>query len=398
MTEFTVEQKSYLFDTHNRSKLCFKKGRGVYLYSLSGSKYLDFAAGVAVNALGHCNKKINKVLARQSKKLWHVSNLYTIKEADDFAKQICNKTFADKVFFCNSGAEAVEGLIKLIRRYYYVNNNPQKNRIITFKGSFHGRTIATVCASGNQKYMEGFAPHLDGFDNIEYGDINLVKNAITPQTAGIVVEPIQGEGGVRFAGFEFLKQLRQLCDEHNILLGLDEVQCGNARTGKLFAYQHANIVPDAVATAKGIGNGFPLGFVMAKQNVAQAISVGTHGTTFGSNPLAMAVGMAVLEEISNQKFLDNVTEVSNFFMQKLNDLHKKYNQKVLSTRGFGLMLGLQINAKYKPIDIVEKCRDKGLLLTTAGTDVLRILPPLIITKKHVQKAIGIIDEVIKNLE
>jgi len=389
--------QSYLFNTHNRSSIGFKKGRGVYLYAVDGKKYLDFAAGIAVNALGHCPRSVNKTLNKQAKKLWHISNLYTIPEAEQFAKMLCDNTFADKVFFCNSGAEALETVIKLARRYHYVAGNHEKNRIITFKGSFHGRTIATVCASGNTKYMEGFAPHLEGFDNIQYGNIELIKQAINPQTAAILIEPIQGEGGVNFAGFEFLRELRKLCSEHNILLALDEVQCGNGRTGKIFAHEHADITPDILATAKGIGNGFPLGAVLATNKVAEVIVPGTHGTTYGSNPLSMAVGMEVFGQITKPKFLANVAESGRYFMQKLQQVVKNHPQKLIEARGFGLMLGLQLSANYKPSNLLEKCRQNGLLAATAGADVLRLLPPLIITKKHIDEACKIIDKSLNSL-
>jgi acetylornithine/N-succinyldiaminopimelate aminotransferase len=392
--------QSALFSTHNRAKLCFKRGKGCYLYTPCGKKYLDFTSGIAVNALGYSNKKVNRALHKQSKKLWHVSNLYIIPEAEEFANLICNKTFADKVFFCNSGAEAIETVIKTIRRYHYIKGNPEKNRIITFKGSFHGRTIATVCASGNTKYMEGFAPHLDGFDNIEYGDIKLVEKTISQNTAGIILEPIQGEGGVNFAGFEFLRQIRDLCNKNNILLGLDEVQCGNSRTGKIFAYEHANIVPDILGTAKGIANGFPLGMVLATNDVANAISVGTHGTTYGSNPLAMKVGIEVFNQISQDSFLQNVTEISNYFHNKLNEtlLNPLAKKIITNIKGYGLMIGLKIDQTYNLKDIVLILRENGLLVTTAGTDVIRILPPLIATKKEVDIAIKAIKKMTEQLK
>ncbi len=373
---------SFLFNTHNRSPLCFTHGEGVYLFDKNKNKYLDYAAGIAVNSLGHCNQQVNNALVKQANRLWHVSNLYTIDEAEEFAQKMCEKTFADKVFFCNSGAEAVECVIKSIRRYFYVNSKPHKNRIITFKNSFHGRTIATLCASANAKYMEGFAPHLEGFDSIECGDIELVKKTITQQTAGIIIEPVQGEGGVNFVGIKFLEDLRKLCNENDILLAFDEVQCGMGRTGKLFAYQHTSIEPDLIAFAKGIANGFPLGGCLATNKAASGITIGTHGTTYGSNPLAMAVGMEVFDTISQEAFLQEVSNQATYLNARMQLITDSYPEFFTSIKGLGLMRGFECTDALKPQDFVAKARENNLLLATAGSNVIRLLPPLIITKDN----------------
>ena len=388
---------SFLFNTHNRSGIAFAMGQGCYLFDEANNKYLDFASGIAVNSLGHCHPEVNKALTKQANKLWHVSNLYTISEAEAFAKQMCDFTFADKAFFCNSGAEAVECMIKIIRRYFFLKNQPQKNRIITFKNSFHGRTIATVCASANYKYMEGFAPFLDGFDCIDCGDIELVKKTITDKTAGIIIEPVQGEGGVNFVGSAFLQDLRELCNQKNILLALDEVQCGMGRTGTLFAYEQAGIKPDVLAFAKGIANGFPLGGCLATEDAASAITPGTHGTTYGSNPLAMAVGSCVFGIISNPNFLHGVKEVADYLDEKLKNIIANHPDLFVKPRGLGLMRGIECSAALQASVFVEAARANNLLLATAGQNVIRILPPLIIGKSEVDEFAESFNKTIKSL-
>ncbi len=387
---------SFLFNTHNRSSIAFSYGQGCYLFDTENNKYLDFASGIAVNSLGHCHPKVNKALKAQANKLWHISNLYTINEAESFAKQMCEATFADKAFFCNSGAEAVECMIKTIRRYFYLKNQSQKNRIITFKNSFHGRTMATVCASANYKYMEGFAPFLDGFDCIDCGDIELVKKTITHKTAGIIIEPVQGEGGVNFVGATFLQQLRQICSEQNIILALDEVQCGMGRTGALFAYEHAGIKPDILAFAKGIANGFPLGGCLASEDVASAITPGTHGTTYGGNPLAMAVGSCVFGIISDSKFLKNVKETTNYLDLKLKNIVAEHPNLFVKLRGLGHMRGIECSSALQASAFVEAARTNNLLLATAGQNVIRILPPLIIGKPEIEEFADSFNKTIKS--
>jgi len=395
MTNFCTSEK--LLPVHKRFDLIFNKGRGVYLYTDKG-KYLDFGAGIAVNALGHCHKKMVKAINKQAKKLWHVSNIYNTSELNNYAEKLVNSSdFADYVFFCNSGAESIECAIKMIRRYFYVKNQNHKNRIITFTGAFHGRTMATISAASKPKYLEGFEPRLDGFDNVEFGNIEAVKNAINNNTAGILIEPIQGEEGIRVSDKNFIKNLRKLCDENDLLLAFDEVQCGMGRTGKLFAHQFYETKPDIVSTAKAIAGGFPLGACLATKNSASGMVFGVHGTTYGGNPLAMAVANSVLDEILKKNFLKNVQEVGSFLKNELIKIQQKFPDLVDEIRGEGLMLGIKINTKIENGIVVKKFIDNYLLTIPAGENVIRILPPLIITKKQVQEAVNKITKSLKEL-
>jgi len=379
-----------LLPVHNRMNVKFSKGQGVYLYDNYGKKYLDFGAGIAVNSLGHCHPNLVNALKNQAEKLWHVSNIYQGEELEKFADDLVKNTFADYVFFCNSGAESIECGIKMIRRHFYVQNQPEKYRIITFKGAFHGRTIATISAAAKKKYLEGFEPALDGFDNVEFNDIEAVKNAITNKTAGILIEPIQGEEGIRVADKKFIQDLRKLASENNLLLMFDEVQCGVGRTGYLYGYEYFNVIPDIIASAKGIGGGFPLGACLATKNAASGMTSGVHGTTFGGNPLAMAVGDAVLQTILADGFLDDVKQNSDLLKSELQKLQQKFPNIISEIRGVGMMLGIKLQEKYIAADMVDNLKDQGLLLVAAGENVMRILPPLIIEEKHIFEAIGIL--------
>ena len=375
-----------ILPVHKRFDLIFKKGKGVYLYT-KNSKYLDFGAGIAVNALGHCNPKMVKAITRQAKKLWHVSNIYNTSELNNYAdKLVKHSEFADFVFFCNSGAESIECAIKMIRRHFFIKGQPHKNRIITFKGAFHGRTIATISAASKPKYLEGFEPKLDGFDNVEFGNIDEVKKAINENTAGILIEPIQGEEGIRVSSKEFIKSLRKLCDEKELLLAFDEVQCGMGRTGKLFAHEFYETKPDIVSTAKAIAGGFPLGACLATKNASDGMTFGVHGTTYGGNPLAMAVADSVLEVMLKKNFLRNVCETGLFLKNTLIEIKNNFPNIIDEVRGEGLMLGIKINEKIENNQIVKKFIEHKFLTIPAGENVIRILPPLIIKKKHVKEA------------
>ena len=390
-----------LLPIHNRMNVKFTRGSGVYLYDASGKKYLDFGAGIAVNSLGHCHPNLVSALKNQAEKLWHISNIYQGIELEKFADDLVKNTFADYVFFCNSGAESIECGIKMIRRHFYTQNQPEKYRIITFQGAFHGRTMATISAAAKKKYLEGFEPALDGFDNVEFNNIEAVKNAITNKTAGILIEPIQGEEGIRVADKKFIQELRNLADEHNLLLMFDEVQCGVGRTGYLYGYEYFNVIPDIIASAKGIGGGFPIGACLATKNAASGMTVGVHGTTFGGNPLAMAVGDAVLQVILGNGFLDEVKKSGDLLKAELQKLQQKFPNIIAEIRGVGLMLGIKLQEKYIAADMVNLLKDNGLLLVGAGENVMRVLPPLIIDKGNIAEAIEILgltfDELISQL-
>jgi len=386
-----------LLPVHKRFDVTFSHGEGVYLFSNEGKKYLDFGAGIAVNALGHCHPKMVEAITSQAKKLWHVSNIYNVNELNKYAEKLVANTFADYVFFCNSGAESLECTIKMIRRHFYVANQPQKNRIITFTGAFHGRTMATISAAAKKKYLEGFEPALPGFDNVEFGNIEAVKNAITENTAGILIEPIQGEEGIRVSSKKFIQELRKICDEKNLLLAFDEVQCGMGRVGRLFAYEHYEVKPDIVATAKAIAGGFPLGACLATKDAANGMTIGVHGTTYGGNPLAMAVADSVLDVILEKDFLQNVRDRGEQLRVGLTELQKKFPQIIDEVRGVGLMIGLKINQKFENLEVVKKLIENGLLTIPAGENVIRILPPLVITKEHVEEALVKIGKTLGNL-
>mgnify|MGYP000202135754 CR=1 FL=1 len=381
-----------LLPVHKRYDISFSYGKEAYLFT-EDKKYLDFGSGIAVNVLGHCHPRIVDALSNQAKKLWHVSNIYCGNELNNYAEKLVSKSFADYVFFCNSGAESIECAIKMIRRHFYVKNQPNKNRIITFTGAFHGRTIATISAAAKEKYLEGFKPALEGFDNVEFGNIEAVKNAITKNTAAILIEPIQGEEGIVVADKKFIQDLRKICDENDMLLAFDEVQCGMGRTGHLFAYEYYQVIPDIIAIAKAIAAGFPLGACLATKNAAQGMTTGTHGTTYGGNPLAMSVANEVLDIILEKDFLNNVKKIGEELKSELIKLQQKFPDFIVEVRGVGLMLGLKINQKFDQAKLVEKLIENQLLLIPASNNVLRILPPLIINSNHVKESLQKMEKV-----
>ena len=387
---------SHLAKNYNRKKISFVKGKGSYLYTASGKKYLDFVQGIAVNCLGHANPKLIKTIKDQSKKLWHVSNAFQIPEGEKLAKKLCQKTFADYVIFQNSGAEATEAAIKVARRYYYSIGKPNKNRILCVKNSFHGRTIATIFASGSKKMTEGFGPKVQGFDHFAFGNHDTLKKKITKNTAAIMVEPIMGEGGIKVIPDWCLKELRKLCDRKKILLIIDEVQTGISRSSDFFAFERSKIKPDIVPIAKGIGGGFPIGAVLMNKKVASGMTPGTHGSTFGGNPLAMSIGNTVIDIVSSKKFLDNVKKTSNYFFSKLNQLKKKYPNLIEEIRGRGLLIGIKL---YKDQSkFIDKLMDNKLLTIRAADNVVRILPPLNVKKKELDYALDIMNKVCSELE
>ncbi|GAB4181756.1 MAG: aspartate aminotransferase family protein [Thalassobaculales bacterium] len=379
---------SAVMPTYGRYELAFERGEGPYLFTADGRRYLDFAAGIAVNALGHAHPHLVRALQEQAGKVWHVSNLYRIPEQERLAERFAAHSFADKVFFCNSGAEAVEGAIKLARKYQYETGHPERWRVISCQGAFHGRTLATLAAAGNEKYLKGFGPQTDGFDLVPFGNMNELRDRITPATAAILVEPVQGEGGIRPADLQYLKALRQVADEFGLLLIFDEVQCGMGRTGKLFAHEWAGVTPDVLATAKGIGGGFPLGAFMATDKAAAGMVPGSHGSTYGGNPLAMAVGNAVLDVLLAPGFLEQVDRVARYAWKRLKAIVADHPQAFSELRGAGLMLGLKCVGPNT--EMVDRLRAEGLLMVTAGDNVVRLVPPLIITEAHVDEAADII--------
>lgn len=376
--------------TYARIDVVFERGEGPYLYATDGRRFLDFTAGIAVNAFGHAHPYLVKALEAQAHKLWHTSNLFRVAGQESLATRLTDLTFADTVFFTNSGTEAWECGAKLIRKYHYSNGNPQKTRIITFEQAFHGRTMGAIAAAKQEKLVKGFAPLLEGFDQVAFGNLNELRNAVTPETGGICVEPIQGEGGIRAGSVEFLRGLREVCDEFGLLLFFDEIQCGMGRTGKLFAHEWAGITPDVMCVAKGIGGGFPLGACLATERAASGMVAGTHGSTYGGNPLAMAVGNAVLDLMTEPGFLDAVQRISGVLEGRLEQLIAKYPKLFTELRGQGLMRGVKCEPPVG--DIVAKARENGLLLVTAGDNVFRILPPLNIGEAEVDEAIAILDK------
>ena len=384
---------SALAKNYNRKKISFKKGKGSFLYSSNGKRYLDFVQGIAVNSLGHANTHLVNAINKQSKKLWHVSNAFIIPEGEKLAKRLTKKTFADFVIFQNSGAEATEAAIKIARRYFYSIGQLKKNRILCVKNSFHGRTLATIYASGSKKMTEGFGPKVDGFDHFEFGDHQSLKKSITNKTAAVMVETVMGEGGIKTIPNWCLKGLRKICNQKKILLILDEVQCGIGRSGKFFAFENSKIKPDIVPIAKGIGGGFPLGAVLMNKKVAKGMTAGTHGSTFGGNPLAMSVGNAVLDQIFKKGFLTNVRKLSKYFHLELNILKKEFPKIIKEVRGVGLLIGLQLfNDQTK---FIQKLIDNKLLTIRAAENVIRILPPLNVKKQEIDLAIKIIKKVCK---
>jgi len=382
---------SALAKNYNRRKISFKYGKGSFLYSTNGKKYLDFVQGIAVNSLGHANLHLINAINKQSKKLWHVSNAFIIPEGEKLAQRLAKKTFADFVIFQNSGAEATEAAIKVARRYFYSIGKKKRNRILCVKNSFHGRTLATIYASGSKKMTEGFGPKIDGFDHFEFGDHKSLRKSITNKTAAIMVETVMGEGGIKVIPDWCLKGLRKICNEKKILLILDEVQCGIGRSGNFFAFENSKIKPDIVPIAKGIGGGFPLGAVLMNKRVASGMTAGTHGSTFGGNPLAMSVGNAVLDQIFKKGFLTNVKKSSKYFYSELNKLKKEFPKLIKEVRGVGLLIGLQLHNNQEKF--IQKLMDNKLLTIRAAENVIRILPPLNVKKQEIDMAIKIIKKV-----
>ena len=384
---------SALAKNYNRRKIAFKKGKGSFLYATNGKKYLDFCMGIAVCSLGHANPYLIKAINKQSKKLWHVSNAFQIPEGEKLAKRLTQKTFADSIIFQNSGVEATEAAIKVARRYFYSIGQPKKNRILCIKNSFHGRTLATIYASGSKKMTEGFGPKIDGFDHFEFGNHQSLKKSITKKTAAIMVETVMGEGGIKVIPDWCLRELKKICNKKKILLILDEVQCGIGRSGKFFAFEHSNVKPDIVPIAKGIGGGFPIGAVLMTKKVASGMIPGTHGSTLGGNPLAMSVGNAVLDQIFKKGFLQNIKKNSQYFHSELNKLKDQYPKIIKEVRGIGLLIGLQLF--HDQTKFIQKLMDNKLLTIRAGENVIRILPPLNVKKKEIDLAIKILKKVCK---
>jgi acetylornithine/N-succinyldiaminopimelate aminotransferase len=376
---------SHLLPTYARINLAFERGEGAWLVATNGDRYLDFTSGVAVNALGHAHPHLVAAITDQATKLWHVSNLYRIPEAERLAARLCAASFADTVFFTNSGAEAMECAIKMARKYQAASGKPERYRMVTFEGAFHGRTLATLAAGGQKKYLDGFGPAVEGFDQVPFADLEATKKAITLETAAIVIEPIMGEGGVRVVPSEFLRALRRLCDEHGLLLVLDEVQTGLGRTGELFAYQRSGITPDIMALAKALGGGFPLGACLATAEAAKGMTVGTHGSTFGGNPLAMAAGNAVLDVMLADGFLDHVRRVALVLRQRLAEIQDRYASVVAEVRGEGLLVGLR--AVVPSNELVDELRAEKMITVAAGDNVVRLLPPLIASEEEIGEAV-----------
>jgi acetylornithine/N-succinyldiaminopimelate aminotransferase len=386
---------SYLAKNYNRKKISFKYGKGSFLYSTNGKKYLDFVQGIAVNSLGHAHPELVNAVNKQSKKLWHVSNAFQIPEGEKLAKKIAKKTFADYIMFQNSGAEATEAAIKVARRYFYSIGKPKKNRILCVKNSFHGRTLAAIYASGSKKMTEGFGPKVTGFDHFNFADHKSLKKKITKNTAAIMVETIMGEGGIKVIPDWCLRELRKICNKKNILLILDEVQCGIGRSGDFFAFEKSKVKPDIVPIAKGIGGGFPIGAVLMNKKVASGMTAGTHGSTFGGNPLAMTVGNSVMDIISNKKFLKNVKKISEHFLSNLNKIKDEYPNIIKEIRGRGLLIGIQL--KIDQAKFIKMLMDNNLLTIRAAENVVRILPPLNVKKNEINQSLKIIKKVCSEL-
>ena len=377
--------------TYARYELSLQRGEGVYAYGTDGRRYLDFAAGIAVDSLGHCHPHLVEALKKQAETLWHVSNLYNIPGQERLAERLVANTFADAVFFNNSGGEAVELGFKMMRKYHAANGHPEKFRVISVEGAFHGRSLACIAAGRQEKHLAGFGPIVDGFDQVAFGNLNEMRSAITPETAGIVIEPVQGEGGIRPVDAAYLKALREVADEFGILLMFDEVQTGIGRTGKLYAYQLSGVAPDILASAKGLGGGFPVGATLATEGVAAAMTAGSHGSTFGGNPLAMAVGNAVLDVVLADGFLEGVAEVAAYLRQGLEGVYEKHKDLITEIRGQGMLVGVKCKEDGQNGDLVKACIEQGLLTVPARPNVLRMVPPLIITKANVDEAMGMLD-------
>ncbi len=380
---------SHLLPTYARINLAFERGEGAWLIATNGDRYLDFASGVAVNVLGHAHPRLVAALAEQAQKVWHVSNLYQIPEAERVAQRLCDASFADVVFFCNSGAEAMECAIKMVRKYHSANGAPGRYRVITFEGAFHGRTLATLAAGGQKKYLDGFGPVVDGFDQVAFNDLEATKRAVTAETAAILIEPIMGEGGVRVVAPAFLRALRELCDQNGLLLVFDEVQTGMGRTGELFAYQRAGVAPDIMALAKALGGGFPVGACLATREAAKGMTTGTHGSTFGGNPLAMSVANAVLDVMLAPGFLDRVRQTGLLFKQRLAQIKDSYPSLIAEVRGEGLLIGLR--AVVPAGELVDALRAEKMITVPSGDNVVRLLPPLIVSEQEIGEAIARLD-------
>ena len=386
---------SSIMNTYNRYPVSFKEGNGAWLTSEEGKKFLDFSSGIAVNILGHNHTEINKTFSDQANKIWHVSNLYNIPEQELLAKKLCDLSFADKVFFCNSGAEAVEGAIKVARKFHSASGNIERNEIITFKNSFHGRTLATLAAASNPLHTDGFSPIPDGFLNIPL-DKDLLEKSITNKTAAILVEPVQGEGGINPIPDEFLVLIRKLCDENNILMILDQVQCGMGRTGKLFSHEWSGIEPDIITLAKGLGAGFPIGAVLSSDKASTGMSHGSHGSTFGGNPVGCSIALKVLDLIEEENILSNVNTASKLLFKELDRLVAKHHNKISGTRGRGLMIGVECIEKNSII--TDQAFKQGLLLVNASNNIIRLLPPLNISEVDISEAVKKFDEALSNLD
>jgi acetylornithine/N-succinyldiaminopimelate aminotransferase len=376
---------SHLLPTYARVDLAFERGEGVWLTATDGERYLDFTSGVAVNALGHAHPHLVEAITAQAKKVWHVSNLYRIPEGERLAERLCAASFADVVFFGNSGAEAMECAIKMARKFQSASGKPERYRIVTFEGAFHGRTLATLAAGGQKKYLEGFGPVVEGFDQVPFADLEATKRAIGPQTGAILIEPIMGEGGVRVVAPEFLRALRQLCDANGLLLVFDEVQSGMGRSGELFAYQRSGVKPDIMGLAKALGGGFPLGACLATSEAAKGMTTGTHGSTFGGNPLAMAAAHAVLDVMLADGFFDHVRRMSLVLKQKLAAVKDRYPGVIAEVRGEGLLIGLR--AVVPNAELVDELRAERMITVAAGDNVVRLLPPLIVSEAEVAEAV-----------
>ncbi|MBT6093584.1 MAG: aspartate aminotransferase family protein [Rhodospirillaceae bacterium] len=377
--------------TYARYELSLERGEGVYVYGTDGRRYLDLAAGIAVDSLGHCHPHLVEALKKQAETLWHVSNLYNIPGQERMAERLVANTFADAVFFNNSGGEAVEMGFKMMRKYHAANGQPERFRVISVEGAFHGRSLACIAAGNQEKHTAGFGPLVDGFDQVAFGNLNEMRGAITPETAGIVIEPVQGEGGIRHVDNNYMRELRDIADEFGLLLMMDEVQSGVGRTGKLYAHEHSGVTPDILASAKGLGGGFPMGATLATETVAAAMTAGSHGSTFGGNPLAMAVGNAVLDVVLSDGFLDNVSNVAEYLSAELGKVVERNPDVLSEVRGIGLISGVKCQKEGQNGELVKVCIGEGLLSVPAGDNVTRLVPPLIITPEHVDEAMGMLD-------
>ena len=390
-----TQAPSSLYATYARLDLRFERGEGVWLVTEDGRRFLDFAGGIAVNSLGHAHPHLVEALKTQAEKLWHVSNIYEIPGQKRLGERLTAATFADRVFFTNSGAEALEAAIKTARRYQYVNGRPERFRMVTFEGAFHGRTLATIAAGGQKKYLEGFGPKVEGFDQVPFGNLDDVRAAVTEETAAILIEPIQGEGGIRVVPAEFLRGLREICSENDLLLVYDEVQTGVGRTGTFYAYEQSGVAPDILATAKGIGGGFPVGACLATEEAAAGMTAGTHGTTYGGNPLAMACANAVLDVVLADGFLEHVRHIGLLFKQSLASIVDRYPDIVSEVRGEGLLIGLK--CVVPNVDLVRSLVENGVLSVGAGDNVVRLLPPLVITDAEVREGMERLEQAVAAL-